>query len=95
MKIVAAKLKPLKEKLKEKYNLELEIVDQDNALKILEDGFERRNGGRGIANRLNEEIIEPLAEVIFKSDDDELHDATKIVAKLDSSSKHFKFRLKD
>ncbi len=94
MKIVAAKLKPLKEKLKEKYNLELEIVDQDNALKILEDGFDRRNGGRGIANRLNEEIIEPLAEAIFNSDDDELHGGT-MVAKLDKSGKHFWFHLKD
>ena len=92
MKIVVAKLKPLREKLKEKYDIKLEIVDQDKALKILENGFDCRNGGRGIAYRLNEEIIEPLSDYLFNADEDELHGST-IIAKLDKTGKHFWFHL--
>ncbi len=70
MAILCAKLKPLETKLLEKYGLKLTFDDQDRVLSSLIDDYDPRNGGRGIASRLDERIFEPLAEELFEQNDD-------------------------
>jgi len=92
LKIASAKLKPLRQKLEEKYSMKLELRDEEAVLKRLLVGFNAANGGRGIANRVNELIIEPLALRMFEDfEPEDLHGATAI-AYLDGSE--IKFRIK-
>ena len=77
--ILAAKLKPLREKLKERWNVTLEFADETVALRSAMDGFSVENGGRGVANLLNERLIEPMSKELFKWDEADLRGATVVV----------------
>lgn len=54
-------------------------------------GFSVENGGRGVANLLNERIIEPLAKRLFEEDEDDLRGA-KVVIKVGPDGL-FRFRV--
>lgn len=94
LKIAASKLKPLRQKLEEKYSMKLEIKDEDTVLRLLLNGFDPANGGRGIANRVNELIIEPLAIKMFeKCEPEDLHGATAFIH-LDKDKSQIMFTIK-
>ena len=77
LKIANAKLQPLIQKLKDKYSISMEI--EPDALKVLLPGFDARNGGRGIASRVSDLIIDPLAQELFEFSEEELYGANIVV----------------
>jgi ATP-dependent Clp protease ATP-binding subunit ClpA len=89
VKIANAKLRPLIQKLKDKFSVTLTINPED--LSILLTGFDAANGGRGIANRISDLIIDPLTMTLFDYSSDELYGAEIIVK---ASGDKFKFRVK-
>lgn len=89
VKIANAKLRPLIQKLKDKFSLTLTINPGD--LSILLRGFDAANGGRGIANRISDLIIDPLTMKLFDYSPEELYGA-EIVAKAEGDK--FVFRVK-
>lgn len=91
LKILAAKLKPLRDKLSERWRIDLEFEDQDAALRTVMSGFCVENGGRGVANLLNERIIEPLSRRLFEEDEADLRGA-KVIVKLGPDGS-FRFRV--
>ena len=91
LKILEAKLKPLRDKLVERWQIDLEFEDQDAALRSVMSGFSVENGGRGVANLLNERITEPLARKLFEEDEADLRGA-KVVIKVGSDGL-FRFRI--
>lgn len=92
LKIANAKLRPLIQKLNDKYSISLEINHED--LKILLSGFDEKNGGRGIATRVGDLIIDPLVKVLFNYTDEELRGA-KITAKTNGRQFCFKVDIKN
>lgn len=91
LKILEAKLKPLREKLSERWGIELAFEDQEAALRAVMAGFGVENGGRGVANLLNERIIEPLAKTLFGEDEADLRGARVVVKAAPDGS--FRFRV--
>jgi hypothetical protein len=91
LKILEAKLKPLRDKLAERWRIDLEFEDQDAALRTVMSGFSVENGGRGVANLLNERIIEPLAKRLFEEDEADLRGA-RVVVKVGPDGS-FRFRI--
>ena len=91
LKILEAKLKPLRDKLAERWRIDLEFEDQDAALRTVMSGFSVENGGRGVANLLNERIIEPLAKRLFEEDEADLRGA-RVVIKVGPDGS-FRFRV--
>lgn len=79
LKILEAKIKPLRDKLAERWQIDLEFEDQGAALRTVMSGFSVENGGRGVANLLNERIIEPLAKMLFKEDEADLRGARVVI----------------
>lgn len=94
LKIASLKIRPLVKKLKEKFDLTFEIPNQEQALELLLDGFDSENGGRGVANRVDEMIIQPLTEELFACDKDELrHGTMRATVKETDEGRRFLFRL--
>ena len=92
LKIANAKLRPLIQKLNDKYSIRFEIEHED--LRILLNGFNEKNGGRGIATRVSDLIIDPLVEKLFTFTDEELYGA-RMVAKSDGQKFRFMVYTKD
>lgn len=65
IEIVKTKLNPLRDKLAEKYGLKLVFDDEEKVLRQLLVDYDPRNGGRGIANRLKDMIIDPISVELF------------------------------
>ena len=94
LKIASLKVRPLIKKLRAKFDLTLEIPNQEEALEILLDGFDSTNGGRGVANRVDEMIIQPLTEELFSYDRDELRYKTmQAIVKKTDKGRRFMFKL--
>ena len=91
LSILASKLKPIREKLRERWNAELSFQDEAAAMKAVLLGFGAQNGGRGVANLLNERIIEPLSRDLFGEEEDVLRGA-RIVGVVGEDGK-FRFRV--
>ena len=69
-KIINAKLKPIRTRLKEKYRIvDLILDNEDNVLEALSMGFDSSTGGRGVLNQLSAKLIDPLAEFLFLEGD--------------------------
>ncbi|QEY26365.1 AAA family ATPase [Neisseria zalophi] len=65
--IARAKLQPLNERLKEKWNIDsLEFEDEDRALESLVSQVNQQHGGRGVLNVLTKSLFDPLAEFLFE-----------------------------
>ena len=93
LKIAALKLEPLKRKLKEKYDLDFQLVDQEESLRALMKGYDVSTGGRGVASRIDEGIIQPLADELFNYESEELRGMT-LTAKVNPATGCFRFNLK-
>ena len=57
----------------------MQFEDEPAALKAVTAGFSVENGGRGVANLLNERIIEPLSKALYKENEDDLRGSTVVV----------------
>ncbi|MDR0391785.1 MAG: AAA family ATPase [Planctomycetaceae bacterium] len=69
--IAQAKLKPIREKLKEKYGItDLIFRDEQKALSSVFATLDKSMGGRGVLNELVKNIIDPLSEFLFMNDID-------------------------
>jgi DNA polymerase III delta prime subunit len=69
--IAKAKLKPIREKLKEKYGItDLVFRDEQKALSAIFASLDKSMGGRGVLNELVKTIIDPLSEFLFMNDTD-------------------------
>ena len=65
--IARAKLKPLIERLKDKWDVENVVFDnEDKALEMLVKQVNLQHGGRGVLNILTQALFDPLAEFIFE-----------------------------
>jgi hypothetical protein len=69
--IARAKLRPIREFLKEKYAIEDFAFDnEEKALKALVATVDRSKGGRGVANEIVTCIQDPLADFLFQEEED-------------------------
>lgn len=65
--IARAKLKPLEERLKEKWGIEqIRFQDETKALDTLVSKVNTAHGGRGVLNVLTKSLFDPLAEFLFE-----------------------------
>ncbi len=65
--IARAKIKPLENRLKEKWQIsKLTFEDENKALNTLVEQTNKQHGGRGILNVLIKSLFDPLAEFIFE-----------------------------
>lgn len=94
LKIAGLKLRPLVAKLKEKYNLTLEVENEEQALHDLLKGYDVSTGGRGVANMVDVKVIQPLSDWLFEYEPDELRGRTVIV-RTNPATGRFRFMLKD
>ena len=58
--IINSKLKNLRERLKEKFNITNVKFEDDSVIDIIIKQHDKTSGGRGILNILNSKVIEPL-----------------------------------
>lgn len=71
MAIARAKLRPLRERLEEKYRIrDLVFHDEERALRALCRGVDRQMGGRAVLNEIVKRIIDPLARFLFEEEED-------------------------
>lgn len=78
--IAQAKLRPLRERLKEKYRIsDLVFDDEHKALMALSRSVDRQMGGRGILNEIVKRIIDPLADFLFMEEENAAHYAGRSI----------------
>ena len=66
--IARAKLRPLKERLMEKWGIKDFIFDkEENALSTIVHSVNKQHGGRGVLNALTNQLFDPLADFLFKT----------------------------
>jgi len=66
--IARAKLRPLKERLMEKWGIKDFIFDDEvNALSTIVHSVNKQHGGRGVLNALTNQLFDPLADFLFKT----------------------------
>jgi len=76
--IARAKLEPLKNRLKEKWQLnDLQFKDEEKALNAIIQQVDPQSGGRGVLNVLVTCLFDPLAQFLF----DEVHDTQQLIHK--------------
>jgi len=78
--IARAKLQPLRDRLKEKYRIaDLSFDDEEKALLALSKCVDHQMGGRGVLNEIVKRIIDPLADFLFKEEEDPTHYAGRSI----------------
>ena len=92
--IAKAKLKPIKETLKEKYGItDVVFADERRALTAVLSSLDKSMGGRGVLNELVRTIIDPLSLFIFENGT-ETHGKQLVVVQQDESPV-FEFHMVD
>lgn len=92
--IAKAKLKPVKETLKEKYGItDVVFTDERRALTAILSSLDKSMGGRGVLNELVRTIIDPLSLFIFENGT-ETHGKQLVVVQTDESPV-FEFHMVD
>lgn len=93
--IAKAKLEPLRERLKEKYRIEaFRFENEEAAFAAIASGVDKRMGGRGVLNEIVTRIIDPLAEFLFKGQEDSnAYAGRTVVARQIADSGQFRFEL--
>jgi ATP-dependent Clp protease ATP-binding subunit ClpA len=56
----------LKNKIKEQHDMELYFENKGKALKAIADAVDKAQGGRGVINVIQPNIVNPLSEFIFE-----------------------------
>lgn len=93
--IINSKLKNLRERLKEKFNITNVKFEDDSVIDIIIKQHDKTSGGRGILNILNSKVIEPLSEFLYDCNDkSEYNNKSLIIARFSPNSDelHFEFR---
>jgi flagellar biosynthesis GTPase FlhF len=65
-KIASIKMDLLKNKIKEQHDMELYFENKGKALKAIADAVDKAQGGRGVINVIQPNIVNPLSEFIFE-----------------------------
>ncbi len=91
--IARAKIEPLRNRLKEKWQVnDFIFEDEDKALSSIVKSIPPQNGGRGVLNALVTSLFDPLAEFLF----DEIDDASELVnqkIRVIQAGNHFAFEI--
>lgn len=93
--IINSKLKNLRERLKEKFNITDVQFEDDSVIDIITKQHDKTSGGRGVLNILNSKVIEPLSEFLYDCDDkSEYNNKSLIITRFSPNSDelHFEFR---
>lgn len=93
--IINSKLKNLRERLKEKFNITNVKFEDDSVIDIIIKQYDKTSGGRGILNILNSKVIEPLSEFLYDCNDkSEYNNKSLIITRFSPNSDelHFEFR---
>lgn len=69
-KIAKSKLKPIKDGIKEKYKMELELEKEMETINYILKGVDISKGGRDILNAINDRLLDPLSIFLFKNKND-------------------------
>lgn len=86
LSIIKSKLRFIREKPREKYQIrELVFDDEERVLLGMLQGYDYTNGGRGVANCLDQYLLDPLAEALFEQDAAGLVGKTLIVSRPDDT----------
>lgn len=82
LSIMKSKLRFLREKLREKFQIrELVFDDEEKVLSSMLQGYDYTNGGRGVANCLDQHLLDPLAEALFHRNVSDLAGKTLVVSR--------------
>ena len=93
--IINSKLKNLRERLKEKFNISDLKFEGDGVIDIITQQHDKTSGGRGILNILNSKVIEPLSEFLYSCNDkSEYNNKTLIIKRFSSNSDELKFEFR-
>lgn len=89
-KIARSKLQPIKSKIREKFNLNLEFDDEEMFIEYILGGADSNKGGRDILNALNDRLLDELAMFLFDNKEDlyDLRDSS-IRVRVDDSKINF------
>lgn len=93
--IINSKLKNLRDKLKEKFNIIGVEFEDDSVTDIITKQHDQTSGGRGILNILNSKVIEPLSEFLYDCDDKSEYNNKRLIIKIfspNSDDLDFEFR---
>ena len=93
--IINSKLKNLRVRLKEKFNISDLKFEGDGVIDIITQQHDKTSGGRGILNILNSKVIEPLSEFLYSCNDkSEYNNKTLIIKRFSSNSDELKFEFR-
>ena len=91
--IAKAKLKPVKEALKEKYGIQdLFFADEKKSLSAILSSLDRTMGGRGVLNELVRCVIDPLSLFIFDNQEN-TQGKRLVITQIDDDLPEFSFHL--
>jgi len=70
LKIAKSKIKPIRDSIREKYKIEIELENEAEFLEYVLKGADTTKGGRDILNALNDRLLSPLSKFLFDNYDD-------------------------
>ncbi|MDR2944656.1 MAG: AAA family ATPase [Methanosarcinales archaeon] len=68
--LARSKMKPIREGILEKYKIELELENESVFFNYILKGADMSKGGRDILNALNDRLLSPLSQFLFRNYDD-------------------------
>ncbi len=92
--IINSKLKNLKERLKEKFNISDVEFKDNGVIDIITQQHDKTSGGRGILNILNSKVIEPLSVFLYDCNDISLYNNKTVIIKRYENTNEFDFEFK-
>ena len=61
-----SKFKPIRDFIKERYKAEIRFDDEEEAFAALGSGANKKNGGRGMLNAMEQKLVNPLSDFVFE-----------------------------
>ena len=91
-----SKFKPIREFIKERYKAEICFEDEEAAFATLGSSVNKANGGRGMLNAMEQQLINPLSDFVFEKMEKLMRGGRKIIVGIDKTPQggvEFYFRL--
>lgn len=66
VEIAKAKVQPMKDFMKERYNAILKFANEDDIFQAIANSCDPKNGGRGLLNIIESQIVNKLADFVFE-----------------------------
>ena len=66
VEIAKAKVQPMKDFMKERYNAVLKFANEDDIFQAIANSCDPKNGGRGLLNIIESQIVNKLADFVFE-----------------------------